>query len=244
MRAGYNIARSRREWPAGPCVQASPQQAGVARAPHLVESGMRTSNLVGLTGGIACGKSTVSSMLAERGAIIVDADRVSRAAVEPDSPGLAAVIEAFGRRFLTSEGQLDRAALGQLVFSDSQARARLNGILHPRMAVMTAERIAAALAAKPPLIVYDAALLIEMGQAERFRPLVVVHVSEAVQLARLRARDGLTEVDAQARIAAQMPMAKKIEVADHLIDNGGTRAQTDAQVAELFARLTEPGELS
>ena len=203
---------------------------------------MRSSNLVGLTGGIACGKSTVSAMLADRGAIVVDADRVSRTVVEAGSAGLAAVIDAFGDRYLTAEGHLDRAALGQLIFGDSAARSRLNSIVHPRMARLTAERIAAAQAAAPSLIVYDAALLIEMGQADRFRPLLVVHVPTAVQMARLRARDALTEADARSRIAAQMPVAEKAALADHLIDNGGTRAQTEAQVERLFAHLTGSGE--
>ena len=203
---------------------------------------MRTSILVGLTGGIACGKSTVSAMLAERGAVIIDADRVARAVVEPDTPGLAAVIEAFGADYLTPDGGLDRAALGELVFADPDARARLNAILHPRMALLTGTRIAAARAVAPAMIVYDAALLIEMGQADRFRPLVVVHVPPAVQLARLCARDGLTDAEAQARVDAQMPVAQKIALADHTVDNGGTRAQTEAQVAALFTRLTRPGD--
>ena len=202
---------------------------------------MRTSILVGLTGGIACGKSTVSAMLAERGAVIIDADRVARAVVEPGTPGLAAVIDAFGAEYLTPEGGLDRAALGGLVFADPNARARLNAILHPRMATLTGARVAAARAVAPPLIVYDAALLIEMGQADRFRPLVVVHVPPAVQLARLCARDGLSVAEAQARVDAQMPVAQKIAQADHVVDNGGTRAQTEAQVAALFTRLTTPG---
>ena len=206
---------------------------------------MRSSILVGLTGGIACGKSTVSAMLADRGAIIVDADRISRAVVEPASPGLAAVIEAFGPRFLTEEGQLDRAAMGQLVFSDADARARLNALLHPRMAILTAERIAAAQGQQPPLIVYDAALLIEMGQADRFRPLIVVHVSPAVQLARLRARDTLTQDDAQARVAAQMAVAEKIELADHLIGQRRGRARRPMRRSRtLFARFDQAPESS
>jgi dephospho-CoA kinase len=205
---------------------------------------MRNSNPVGLTGGIACGKSTVSAMLAECGATFIDADRVSRAVVEPGTPGLDAVIDAFGDRFLTAEGRLDRAALGQLIFSEPEARARLNAILHPRMATLTAHRIAEALHRQPPLVVYDAALLIEMGQADRFRPLVVVHVPAATQLARLRARDGLTAAEAQARVSSQMPVAEKVQLADHVIENGGTRAQTHAQVAEVFARLTAPREHS
>lgn len=205
---------------------------------------MRTSILVGLTGGIACGKSTVSAMLAERGAIIVDADRVSRAVVEPGSPGLAAVIEAFGPEYRAADGSLKRAALGRLVFQDPSARQRLNAILHPRMATVTAERIAAALASAPPMVVYDAALLIEMGQADRFRPLVVVQVTPETQMRRLRARDGLTEAEARARIASQMPVAEKVAQADHVIDNGGSRAETQAQVDALFAQLTGAGEQS
>lgn len=196
--------------------------------------------VIGLTGGIACGKSTVSRLLAERGAVIVDADRVAREVVEPGTPGLAAVAEAFGAEVITAEGTLDRARLGRRVFSDAAARARLNAILHPRMAQVTLARIQAARATRPPppLIVYDAALLIEMGQADAFRPLVVVHLPPALQRARLMARDGSTAADAEARIAAQMPVAEKVARADHVIDNSGTPAQTAAQVAALFEELT------
>lgn len=197
-----------------------------------------TTPVIGLTGGIACGKSTVSEMFAARGASIVDADAIARAVVEPGTPGLEAVIAAFGEEMRTADGRLDRARLGQLVFNDADARAQLNGILHPRMAQVTAQRIQAARAAAPPLIVYDAALLIEMGQADAFRPLVVVDLPPETQLSRLMARDGSDADAAGARIAAQMPLAEKVAQADHVIDNRGTRAQTAVQVAALFEELT------
>lgn len=193
--------------------------------------------LVGLTGGIACGKSTVSQMFAALGARVVDADKVARAVVEPNTPGLAAVFAAFGDGVRQPDGRLDRAALGQIIFHDADARARLNGILHPRMAEVTAARIATARAARPPMIVYDAALLVEMGQADAFRPLIVVHLSAEAQRARLMARDGLSAADAQARMDSQMPLAEKLALADFAIDNSGTRAQTQAQVERLFKEI-------
>lgn len=197
-----------------------------------------TTPVIGLTGGIACGKSTVSAMFAEHGAIIVDADRIARLVVEPGTPGLEAVVAAFGEQMRTADGQLDRARLGQLIFRDTHARERLNAILHPRMAQVTARQVQAARAASPPLIVYDAALLIEMGQADAFRPLVVVDLSAEAQLERLMARDGSDPAAAGARIASQMPLRDKVAQADHVIDNSGTRAQTAAQVAALFEELT------
>jgi dephospho-CoA kinase len=193
--------------------------------------------VIGLTGGIACGKSTVSRMFAELGARIVDADQVARAVVEPGTPGLAAVFAAFGDAVQQADGTLDRKALGQVIFHDEAARARLNAIVHPRMAQVTAARIAAARAEGPPCVIYDAALLIEMGHADAFRPLVVVHLPAEAQRARLMARDGLSAPDAQARMDSQMPLADKLALADHAIDNSGTRAQTRRQVEQLFEEL-------
>ncbi len=196
--------------------------------------------LIGLTGGIACGKTTVARLLAERGAIVIDADQISRDVVAPGTDGLAAVRTAFGDAVLDTDGALDRAALGRAVFGDPAARARLEGILHPRIAAESVQRISAALAQDPPLVVYDAALLVETGRADAFRPLVVVTAPAAVQRARLIERDGLDADAADARLAAQMPIDEKARYADHLIDNGGTREALSAQVDALWARLVKP----
>ncbi len=192
--------------------------------------------LIGLTGGIACGKSTVSAMLAARGARVVDADQIARDVVAPGTHGLASVVDAFGPDVLDGEA-LDRAALGQRVFGDDEARARLEGILHPLIAEESMRRLAEAATSGAPLVVYDAALLVESGRASQFRPLVVVTAPTEVQVARICARDGLDEVAARARIDAQMPVAEKAALADHVVDNGGDLAATAAQVAKLWEAL-------
>lgn len=196
--------------------------------------------LIGLTGGIACGKTTVARLLAERGAIVIDADQIARDVVAPGTDGLAAVRTAFGDAAIDADGALDRPALGRAVFGDPDARARLEGILHPRIAAESVQRISAALAHDPPLVVYDAALLVETGRADAFRPLVVVTAPVAVQRARLIDRDGLDPDAADARLAAQMPIDEKARYADHLIDNGGTREALAAQVDALWTRLVKP----
>lgn len=193
----------------------------------------------GLTGGIASGKSTVARLLVEEGVPVVDADEVSRAVVVPGSDGLAAVVEAFGRDVLAADGTLDRKALGARVFADADARARLNGILHPRIAAESARRIAALEAEGHALACYDAALLVERGLADAFRPLVVVAAAPAVQRARLVARDGLTEAEADERLAAQAPVAVKIAAADHVIDNDGSLAELRARALAVLDAIRE-----
>lgn len=195
--------------------------------------------LIGLTGGIACGKTTVADMLTERGAIVVDADRIARDVVEPGTPGLARLVEVFGAAVLTADGRLDRPRLGQLVFGDPDTRAQLEGILHPAIAAESMKRLGAALQSGPPLVVYDAALLVEAGRADQFRPLVVVTAPRALQIARLRARDGLDASQAEARLAAQMPIAEKAKHADHVLDNGGTLDDLTAQVDALWQTLVK-----
>lgn len=194
--------------------------------------------LIGLTGGIACGKSTVSRMLAARGAVVVDADQVARDVVRPGSAGLAQVVDAFGDGVLDADGALDRQALGARVFGDDAARRRLEGILHPLIATESMTQLAAAGASGAPLVVYDAALIVEAGRADLFRPLVVVTAPVEAQRARIMARDGLDAAAAQARLDAQMPVAEKAALADHVVENGGALAHTEAQVAALWETLT------
>ncbi|HVY48749.1 MAG TPA: dephospho-CoA kinase [Minicystis sp.] len=187
--------------------------------------------LFGLTGGIASGKSTVAARLRELGVPVIDADQLAREVVAPGSEGLAAVVAAFGEGVLAEDGALDRKALAAVAFADPARRRQLNAILHPRIAALTMQRSAALAARGEPVACYEAALLVENGLADAFRPLVVVAVPEDVQVARAMARDGSTEADARARIAAQLPLADKVNVADHVIDNAGsieaTRRRTD-----------------
>ncbi|MSP74127.1 MAG: dephospho-CoA kinase [Myxococcales bacterium] len=193
--------------------------------------------LIGLTGGIAAGKSTVSGLLKERGAHVVDADEVAREVVMPGSVGLARIVEAFGSGVLRPDGTLDRASLGAVVFADVEARRTLEQLTHPLIAAQSQLRLAEALESGAPLIVYDAALLFESGRADHFRPVVVVTVNVDVQRARLMARDGLTAEQAQSRIDAQMPLGEKVKRADHVIDNGGSLEETRARVDALWQIL-------
>ena len=185
--------------------------------------------LFGLTGGLASGKSTVAARFREHGVPVIDADQLAREVVAPGSEGLAAVAAAFGEEVLAADGTLDRARMAALVFGDPARRATLNGILHPRIGALTAERAAALAAAGEPLACYEAALLVENGLADVFRPLVVVSLPEAVQVSRAVSRDGGSEEQARARIAAQLPLAKKVALADFVIDSSGNRDSTEAQ---------------
>lgn len=190
---------------------------------------------VGLTGGIGSGKSTVATMLAELGAHVVDADQLAREVVAPQSPGLQEIAARFGAAMLTADGVLDRAALGARVFSDPEARAALEAILHPKIAALAEARLAQAPAGALP--VYDVPLLFERGLDARYRPVVVVYVPPALQRARVAARDGLSPAEIEARIGAQLSLDDKAARADHVIRNDGPLDQTAAQVRELYARL-------
>jgi dephospho-CoA kinase len=186
--------------------------------------------LIGLTGGIGSGKSTVDRMLVARGAALVDADVLAREVVEPGTPGLAEIAAEFGPGVLLPDGRLDRAALGAVVFSDAARRERLNAITHPRVGALMHERVAAALASGAPLVVVDVPLLFEGSRQSQFEGVMLVWVPAEVQLRRLVERDGMGEAEARARIAAQMPIDDKRALATWVIDNSGTPAQTRAQV--------------
>ena len=192
---------------------------------------------IGLTGGIGSGKSTVAALLAARGAVVVDADRIAREVVEPGTPGLAAVVRAFGPGVLTSDGALDRAALAAIVFADQEARARLDGIVHPLVRARAEEVVAEA----PPdaVVVQDVPLLVETGQAGRYDLVLVVEADLETRLARLVLR-GLTEEDARARIAAQATDEQRRAVADVVLDNSGTPDALAAQVERLWAERVVP----
>jgi dephospho-CoA kinase len=186
--------------------------------------------VIGLTGGIATGKSTVAHLLAARGAALIDADLLAREVVEPGTPALAEIAADFGPGVLQADGSLDRTALGAIVFADEARRQRLNAITHPRVAELMGRRVAAALASPARLVVVDVPLLFEGERRGMFEGVMLVWAPAEVQLARLFARDGWTEVEARQRIAAQMPIDEKRALATWVIDNSGSLARTEAQV--------------
>lgn len=192
---------------------------------------------VGLTGGIGSGKSTVSRLLAERGAAVVDADLVAREVVEPGTPGLRAIVEEFGEQVLRADGALDRAALGGLVFSDAQALARLNALVHPLIGTRTTALLEQAAASGAEVVVHDVALLVENGLAPLYDAVVVVAADPTTQLARLTQLRGMPEDEARRRIAAQAPLADKLAVATYVVDNDGTVDELVPQVDRLWAAL-------
>jgi dephospho-CoA kinase len=196
----------------------------------------------GLTGGLASGKSTVAARFRARGLPVIDADQIAREVVEPGTEGLARVVEAFGEGVLSPDGSLDRARLGELVFAAPEKRRALNAILHPRIGALSAQRIAALDAAGEKLACYEAALLVENGLSDAFRPLVVVAVPPDVQLARATARDASTEEQARARVAAQLPLATKIAAADYVIDNAGDPETTARRADEVLDAIRAKGE--
>lgn len=200
--------------------------------------GMR-AQVVGLTGGIACGKSAASAFFAALGIPVVDADVVARVVVEPGSPGLRTLTQAFGRGVLTLTGALDREKLGALVFADAEKRAMLNGILHPLIAAESMRQIATESAKPVPYVIYDAALLLENGLQHAFPELVVVTAPHAVQLQRLMTRDGFSEEAAEQRIASQMPLADKEKLATLLIQNDSDLPALQNRVREAHETLLE-----
>ncbi|WP_104139337.1 MULTISPECIES: dephospho-CoA kinase [unclassified Cryobacterium] len=196
--------------------------------------------LIGLTGGIASGKSTVATRLVEHGAVGVDADQLAREVVEPGTPGLAAVSAEFGSTVLLPDGSLDRPALGAIIFADPMRRKRLNAIIHPQVRQLTRDRIAAAAAADPhAIVVYDVPLLAEAqaGGLVTFDLVVVVHADAATRIQRMIALRGLTEAQATQRIGAQATDEERLAVADVVIDNTGTLDATRAQVDVLWERV-------
>ena len=194
--------------------------------------------VVGLTGGIGSGKSAVSRLLAQRGAVVVDADLVAREVVEPGTPGLAGLVEDFGGQVLQADGSLDREALGRLVFGDPAALARLNARLHPLIGARTNELVEDARTAGVRIVVHDVPLLVENGLAPLYDAVVVVSATPATQLDRLVRLRGMAEADARARIDAQAVLADKLAVATHVVDNDGPVRALVPQVAALWEQLS------
>jgi len=194
---------------------------------------------VGLTGGVASGKSTVSAMLAELGAVVIDADQLAREVVAPGTGGLARVVEEFGPRVLTETGDLDRAALGAVVFADEDARRRLEGIIHPLVHARGRELEESAPAGA--LVVHDIPLLAESGRAESFDAVIVVDAPREVQVERMTSSRGWTVEEAEARIAAQATREQRLAVATHVIENTGTLEDLRDRVTEVFEELVPDG---
>ncbi|MCU1569840.1 MAG: dephospho-CoA kinase [Naasia sp.] len=194
--------------------------------------------LIALTGGIAAGKSTVAGRLAELGAVVVDADRLAREAVAVGSPGLAALARAFGDRVLTASGELDRAALGAIVFADGDARAQVNAIVHPEVARLSRARFAEALATDPDaLVVYDVPLLAESRGAAEFDRIVVVQAPVEERIRRMMTARGMTRAEAEGRVLAQATDEERAAIADEVIDAGGSLEQTMSAADALYDRL-------
>jgi dephospho-CoA kinase len=201
--------------------------------------------VIGLSGGIGSGKSTVSRMFAELGATVIDADAIVHELQAPGMPMVEELAAEFGRGILGAAGALDRKALGAIVFADESARLRLNQIVHPQVGAEFARRLAAAIEAKSRLIALDIPLLFEgresgkgSAASRNVETTVVVWVPEAVQIERQIARDRCTREQALQRVRAQMPLDKKRALADHVIDNSGSLEQTEQQVRALFSALT------
>lgn len=194
-------------------------------------------HMFGLTGGIASGKSAVGKRLRARGVPVIDADVLARDAVAPGSDGLAQVVKAFGEGVLAADGALDRKKLAAVVFGDDEKRRALNAIVHPIVTMLTMKRAGELGEAGEPLACYEAALIVENGVADAFRPLVVVSAPEDVQVARACARDGAEAAEVRARIRAQMPLASKVKAADFVIENTGTLADLHARTDEVLAAI-------
>lgn len=201
--------------------------------------------LVGLTGGIGAGKSTVAAQLKERGAHVIDADQLAREAVAPGSDGLASLRDAFGPSILTSDGSLDRAALGQLVFKDEASRKTLESIVHPQVKRLSEAAIEQYRAAYPHgVVIYDIPLLVESKNSYDFDRVVVVSASPELRASRLVELRGMSPDEAGRRIAAQATEAERLAIATDVIDANGTLEETHKQVDSLWTELEQSAERS
>ena len=194
--------------------------------------------VIGLTGGIASGKSSVARFFEDRGVPVIDADQLARVAVAPGSPAIERITAIFGNEILAADGSLDRKRLGALVFASSDKRHQLEDILHPEIRRLAEDRIANACADGHRLLVYMAPLLIEAGVTDRVDEIWVVTVSPDVQLERLMQRDGISRAEALGMIVSQMPLADKKLYGKVVIDNSGTREQTQRVLEEIWERET------
>ena len=195
---------------------------------------------VGLTGGVASGKSTVAAILQELGAVVIDADQLARDVVARGTPGLDAVVEEFGRDLLTAEGDLDRPAMAERVFADDDARRRLEGIIHP----LVFEQIQELEAAAPPdaIVVHDIPLLAESGRADTFDAVIVVDAPEELQVERMQRERAWSREQALSRIGAQSSRDERLAIATYVIDNSGGLDDLRRQVEEVYHDLADRGE--
>lgn len=196
--------------------------------------------IIGLTGGIATGKSTVAELLAQRGAVVIDADQLSRDVVAPGSPLVQRIAELFGGGVLQADGSLNRQAVRDQIFSDPERRRQLEGLLHPAIGELALCRLAEARRNGTAVAVYMAPLLIEAGVTDRVDEIWVVTVRPAVQVERLMTRDGCDRQQAERIVAAQMPLAEKERYGVVVIDNSGSREETARQVDEAWQRRIDP----
>jgi dephospho-CoA kinase len=194
--------------------------------------------IVGLTGGIASGKSLVARVFNDLGATVIDADRIVHELLEPDQDAWREIIQHFGQDVQRADKTIDRRKLGAIVFSDREKRSWLNACLHPRVfSVYTTQVAHLRMRSPDALLFFDAALLIESGYHRNMDQLIVVYAEPEQQVERLIARDGFTREEALLRIASQMPLSEKRRFADHVVDNSGVREETEQQARELFGQL-------
>lgn len=199
---------------------------------------MKSYRCAGLTGGIASGKSTVSALFKKWGALVIDADEISRSALKKDSPCFSDTVEAFGESILRENGEIDRRALGALVFSDESKRQRLNGIIHPYVEREIERRSAEAYAAEPArLILWDVPLLLESASGKKVDKILVVTAEEKLRISRICKRDKLSPAEAVKRIRSQMPETQKRLLADYVIENNGSLKELKQQAREVYERL-------
>lgn len=194
---------------------------------------------LGLTGGIATGKTTISNYLKTKGIPVLDADEYARKVVEPGTPGLTDIVNTFGKQVLQSDGSLNRKLLGQIIFNDMTARQKLNDITHPQIQQMMTDELQKLAKGKTPLVILDIPLLLENHNIAGADAIMVVTVPESIQLNRLMQRNNLTKEEAQRRIDAQMPLSEKEKLADFIVDNSGTIANTLTQVDKVIQNITE-----
>lgn len=192
--------------------------------------------IIGLTGGIASGKSTVARILERLGAVIINADKLARETVAPGEPAYFAIVAEFGEGILNSDRTLDRQAIGKIVFADPAARRRLERITHPAIAHLAEKKLAALREAGTPVVIYMAPLLIEAGVTSRVDEVWVVYVDQETQVARLMQRDGISHTEALQRLAAQMPMTEKCAYGKVVIENRGTPEELERQVRDIWEK--------
>jgi dephospho-CoA kinase len=193
--------------------------------------------LIGLTGGIATGKSTVATFLRDLGAIVIDADEIAREIVKPEQEAWRAIVDAFGSEILLSDRTLDRDKLRKIVFADANARKQLESITHPRIRARVQERIAELAAQGSEVVIYEAPLLFENGVHHWLRPVILVACAPETQRARLAHRDRLNPTEVEWHLAAQMPLAEKRKLADYVIENDGDLAELKKKIDELWQKI-------